>query len=668
MPDELVSIQGGREYGQASPVDPQAAASARAELARYIKEIFEDFKQARRPYEQIWEECWLNYLGQYQPNLNWKHKTEGKSMRSRIFLKLTTLKCHTAHAKIIDLYAGRGGIPFSAMPVQYEALGLNIDEAKAIASRAQQRLRDHFRLIELEEVMDNAILEMTILGNAVLKGPILETRREPNVMVRTIGGMPVNQIISDVNPYEIGWTETTVPVIDHVPLWEYYCDVNAKSAKDSIGEIQFQRLLPAHFKRLAYQGGFDKEAVLEASLRASLRDADEHYKHIQLGDNYTGERGVKDSRISVLEYQGIVPAGLLRAQGTAVPRDLHDDDGIEAIVHLAADGIVIKAVVNPLRNRQFRNCPYKKRPHSIYGHGVAEAMRDSQKMINSAARLLIDNKALSGNGMVAVNIDRINTKRTTNLDVYPGKTWYIKGNYDPRQAIDSISFNDVTLGLQQLIELMERFADEATGIPKYTTGMQDSFLNKTMGGMSMLISQMNVNLKVPVKNIDDYWIEPIVEDMHDWFMTFAPDTGANIPLRIKATGADSLMAKEIKLEQYAKAMQVTSAPQDAIFVDRVKLMKAIFDLLETTDIMRTDEEIKQIMDHMSAASTAGKDMREIVDIDRLFPLLTAQEQAQVLEQLGIQPDPQRMQGAAAAPPAGQAAASAEPAMPQEVPA
>jgi hypothetical protein len=87
-----------------------------------------------------------------------------------------------------------------------------------------------------------------------------------------------------------------------------------------------------------------------------------------------------------------------------------------------------------------------------------------------------------------------------------------------------------------------------------------------------------------------------------------------------------------------KFMQITSAPQDAMFIDRIKLMKRIAGILEAGDLMRTDEEIKGIMAQLTQQATTPKDMKEYVALDKLYPYLTRNEQAQVLMSLGIQPD------------------------------
>lgn len=956
------------------------------DIPQYVIGLFNAFKESRRPWEELWEELWFNYLGQYQESTKWK-KNEGVGNRSRVFIKLTQLKANTAHAKIIDvMFSGRSELPFDLEPYDYEGAGIAPDEAKKIAEASKRKVRDHFRKIELEEILDTAILEKTILGTGVLKSPIIDVRKRNVLSRRTIGGIPANQLDSSISPFQVKTVTEMVPVVDHVPLWEYYTDINAKSNKDAIGEIHFQRLLPEKFRQFMAIDGFDKEAVREAARRATVDGGEDDGRRVQLGDNYAGENPDKDKRVSVIEYWGLVPVRMLREAGVEVPEDEDDEGDIESLVYLAADGILLKACVNPLGYRPFKVCPYKKRPHVIYGMGPAEMMRDSQKMVNSSARLIVDNKALSGNGMVAVNMERIDKKMTKGMKVYPGKVWYVKGNYAPKDVVDSVRFNDVTKGLRELLELFVRFSDEETGIPKYTHGEQDSFLNKmldietpvpmadgtwkrladirdgdvilgsdglpvnvkraheihdperaykitfgsgeeiiaggehlwtvmsakqkalgssmtictddlfekfkknktayfiprvqrprfgvrrelpldpyilglwlgdghsygpritisdegiadhakewaerngmavtldgtqnagkaktyyigkdaakkngtsgrfeengslrsalsalgliankhipeiyltaayedrlsllrglmdtdgchhsgaltiftqkegrllgdavrliaglggfpqlketnpgplakdgaryfnvhfrifdnpflksckaekwvepktcrdsqrivsiepanirpmrcltvdaedglfcvgerftvthnTAHGMSMLMTQANINLKTVLRNIDNYWIEPLVEEFHGWFEEM--DGGTPIPMRVRALGTDSLIAKELKMENIMKFLQITSAPQDAILTDRPKMMRDVARILETQDYVRPEEQIEGILKEMGERSAAPKDLRELVNVDKLYALLHRSEQVQILEQLGIKPD------------------------------
>ena len=620
---------------------PDGSLNDNGEIAKHVLDIFEAFKTSRYPYEEKWRECQLNYLGQYQENTKWR-KHEGNGRRSRIFVKLTTLKCNTAHSRIVDSFlSGRKNLPFDAEAVSAEEAGINPDAAAKMVRAFKQQLENHFKLINLPDKINSGVLELAILGTSVLKGPIIEARSKTVVSRRTVAGIPVNELDQGMNPWQMDTQTEPVPVVDHIPLWEYYVDANAKSTADSIGEIHFQRMLPAQFMKLAQGGGYNRTAVKTAKLRASSVDPNDKRRDM-MGDNWTGEQGVKDKKIPVLEYWGLVPAGMLRGYGlTDIPAGLDDDDSLESLVVLAADGIVIKCCLNPLGFRPFYVCPYKKIPHQIYGEGVAGLMRDSQKMINSATRMLIDNKALSGNGIIGMVWNKIDWKRTGTAEIYPGKTFYFKDGTNVNEALGQISFNDITNGLRELIELFERFSDEETGIPKYTTGDSGSFLNKTASGMSMLMTASNVNLKSVMQSIDDFWIEKLVEGFYQWFMEMGGDHSNKIPLKIKATGADSLMAKEMKLENLLKAKQVTNGQPAALFIDDAKFWKEVFNILEIPDVMRPDDQIQMIIEEAGKQANQGKDLRELIRIDAIFAMLSGKEQAQILLEMGIEPDPER---------------------------
>jgi hypothetical protein len=621
--------------------NPDGGLNDNGEISRHVLDIFESFKTSRAPFEEKWRECQLNYLGQYQEHTKWR-KNEGNGRRSRIFVKLTTLKCNTAHSRIVDSFlSGRTNLPFDVEAVSTEESGIDPDSAAKMVQAFKQKLEDHFKLINLPDKINGGVLELAILGTSVLKGPIIEERSKTVITKRTVAGIPVNELDQGMNPWQMDAQTEPVPVVDHIPLWEYYVDANAKNTADSIAEIHFQRMLPAQFMKLAKCGGYNRAAVKTAKLRASAVDPNDKRRDM-MGDNWMGEHGIKDKKIPVLEYWGLVPAGMLRSFGlTDVPEDLDEDDSIESLIVLAADGIIIKACLNPLGFRPFYVCPYKKIPHQIYGEGVAGLMRDSQKMINSATRMLIDNKALSGNGIIGMVWNKIDWKRTGTADIYPGKTIYFKDGTNINEALGQITFNDITSGLSDLIELFERFSDEETGIPKYTTGDSGSFLNKTASGMSMLMTASNVNLKSVMQNIDDFWIEKLVESFYQWFMEMDGDHSNKIPLKIKATGADSLMAKEMKLENLLKAKQVTNGQPAALFIDDAKFWKEVFNILEIPEVMRSDDQIQQIIEEAAKQAGQGKDLRELIRIDAIFGLLSGKEQAQLLLEMGIQPDPER---------------------------
>ena len=623
-------------------------------LSSYITTIFEDYKNARQPYEITWEEIWYNFLGQYNPATTTRIK-EGTGNRSKIFIKVTQLKCNTAHAKITNIY--QQGIPFNLVPVG-DIDDAEMDAARTIIENRTTFLRNYFRKNKINKVFDDAILSLSIFGIAILKAPVIKREKEIFVQKTEEEGSDIPIDLS-TNPYKISYKYKNVLTVEEVPIWEFFFDPHSKDAESSIGSIQFKRLLPSQFRVFASRPDFNREAVEESIRRASIETGDDTDKtRIQLGDNFMGKSGNKDKKVSCLEWWGLTPVGLLKDYFKSYKNDFSkkyleqlkdkgDDEYVEATVILGGDGLICKAALNLIGKRPFYVCDYKTRPNSIVGTGVAELMRDSQKMINTSMRMTIDNKAMSGNGMVAINNNAIDWVRTGRAEMYPRKVWYTK-TANPAEAIKEISMPDVTKGLLELMSVFLRFADEETALPKFTSGEEGAFQNKTVGGMSILLQQANMNLKTVITNIDSNWNEPIVDMFDKYFIMEGnyPDD-ADVKLEVKSVGSESLMAKEIKLENLMKLLSITQNPQDAMFVNRIDVMREIARLLDTPEFIKSKEEslaiLKQLSEASQAQSKENTSRSGMLASSKIFPTLSPLEQDQMLKKYyGIEPDENRV--------------------------
>jgi hypothetical protein len=396
-----------------------------------------------------------------------------------------------------------------------------------------------------------------------------------------------------------------------------------------------------------------KAALAEIdNLKSAIPDSDNDHTMKKLGDKFNGFEVIKDGKIPVIEYSGLVPVKKLREFGADVPEEIGDDEDAEGYVTVVLAGAnpVIRAQYNHLGYRPAMGFGVKKIPNCVYKNSIAALMDDSQSMVNSGARMYIDNKALSGNGCVALHTDKIDWQRTKDASIYPRKTFYLKGNASVKEAIDSIAFPDVTFGIKDMVEMFMRIADEETGIPKYAHGdASQSFLNRTATGISMIMGAANVNLKPFLKNIDDGAIEPTVERLDNLFSMLGKyPQQYNIPLKVVATGTISMIARELIVENMLKLLQITQNPQDAIIVNRRGIIKAMAEKLGLSKFVKTDAEIQQI-ERMMAERQAAQPLQAEgqVDVDKLFPMLTPIEQAQVLQSVGLQPDPARLAVASA---------------------
>ncbi len=617
-------------------------------ISSYVLALFEEFKTNRKPYEEKAEEHWYNFLSQYQASKTWRVK-EGEGNRSRIFVKVTQQKCYTAHAKTMDAIGDNIPFDFEAMEnLDYSAIPAEIVRKAALYRK--RYLSEYFKYVKLIDTLDDSVLSATIFPAAILKGPIMVTERQPVVRRRMIAGVPAEQIDPSASPFMVVVEPVEKYICEEVPWWDYYVDCNVKKNSKSIGEIHYKRLSKQEFRDLIDDPGYDRAQLAEAirevdNLANSLEDAEEDKTSQQLGDKFNGYEAIKDNKVPIVEFWGLVSAKSLREYGADVPENIRDDEDCEACVTIVKAGSnpIIKAQYNFYGYRPFMVYGVKKIPNSVYKNSTAGLMDDSQSMINSGTRMFVDNKALSGNGCLGVNKDKIDWTKTGSPEIYPRKTFYIKGNHSPQEAIGSIVFPDTTYGLREMIELFVRFADEETGIPKYTQGAdQASFLNKTAAGMSMIMGAANVNLKPFLKNIDDNVIEPLVERYDALFSMLGKyPPQFDIPLKIVATGTVSMMARELIVENLMRLLQITQNPQDAMLVNRRAILKDIAEKLGLSKFVNSDEEIQRI-ERMLAERQNQMQVEPKVSVDKLFQFMTPAEQAQVIAATGVQPDPRRM--------------------------
>ena len=92
------------------------------------------------------------------------------------------------------------------------------------------------------------------------------------------------------------------------------------------------------------------------------------------------------------------------------------------MVWLFPDGQVVKAILSPIEGVEW---PYElyffdKDETSPFGEGIASIMRDDQEMINAAARMILDNAAVTAGPQFEVFVPAfpVNANLT---DIYPGK-------------------------------------------------------------------------------------------------------------------------------------------------------------------------------------------------------------------------------------------------------
>ena len=148
-------------------------------------------------------------------------------------------------------------------------------------------------------------------------------------------------------------------------------------------------------------------------------------------------------------------------------------------------------------------------------------------------------------------------------------------------------------GLNQIVEIFRRFADETTSLPSYTHGETGKSLNKTATGMSMLMGAANVALKSTIKNIDDFLMEPMIKALYHWNMEFNSKDYIKGDLKIIARGSTALVQKEVQSQRLLQFLSLVSNPMDSGLVDRNQLIRDIAKSMDIDpdEIVKSEEQI-----------------------------------------------------------------------------
>jgi hypothetical protein len=214
---------------------------------------------------------------------------------------------------------------------------------------------------------------------------------------------------------------------------------------------------------------------------------------------------------------------------------------------------------------------------------------------------------MEGKGMALLgtaSVDRSKFMPTEDFRKFPGKIYQFKPNLSPEEKQAAIIHHvepDVTGGWMDMIAASSQFSDDDTGITKYTQGDDASHLNKTATGISMIMSASSLPIKEVIQNIDEMWIEEIVERTIEWNLKYLDvetvrkihgDEIAQVWQQIKefgktsfmdwqATGTSSFMQKEILTNKIrAFADFALSNPATAPLVDARELLNQTWDVME----------------------------------------------------------------------------------------
>ena len=469
---------------------------------------------------------------------------------------------------------------------------LEISPAQKAARRMEKLIHDQIDESKGSSEIRNALLESSLLGTGIVKGPFNFNKKLHKWETGEDGERTYNPL------------EVRVPRIEFVSCWDFYPDPGATSIEECEYVIHRHKLNKSQLRQLRNMPYFDEDAIRnclqmganyeEKSFESHLKDdarADEDYQ----------------TNFEVLEYWGIMDAEYAREVGIELSDDIDDLDEVQINAWICGDSL-LRAVVNPFTPYRipYHAFPYERNPYNFFGIGVAENMDDSQQIMNGHARMAVDNLAMAGS--LVFDVDESALVGGQSMEIYPGKIFRRQAGM-PGQAIHGLKFPNTAPENMMMFNKFRQLADEQTGIPSYShgqTGVQS--MTRTASGMSMLLGASSLNIKTVVKNLDDFLLRPLGEAFFQWNMQFFEGgLDVNGDLEVKASGTNSLMQKEVRSQRLTMFLQTAQNPTIAPFVKISKLVSELaYSLDLDPDEILNDPEEAAIMAQIIGMQNAGQ--------------------------------------------------------------
>jgi hypothetical protein len=444
--------------------------------------------------------------------------------------------------------------------------------AKNAAERLEKLIHDQLGESNAVSELGNALFESALTGTGIVKGPFTYTKTLHQWSLDEATGKRVYKP-----------TNTKVPRIEFVSVWDAYPDPNATTKEELSYFIHRHRLNDSQMRALNRMPYFNKEEITRC-----LSDGPNYTKQsYESSINPSDEEGTGKSfsdRFEVLEYWGTMGVPEARDVGLSV-EGMEDLDEVQ-INAWVCGGNVLRIVTNPFTPARipYHIFNYEKNPYSLFGIGIPENMSDSQQIMNGHARMAIDNLALAG-GLV-FDVDETALVPGQDLEIYNGKVFYRQAG-SVGQSVYGVKFPNTANENLAMFDKFRQLSDEETGIPSFShgqTGVQS--MTRTASGMSMLMGAASLNIKTVIKNIDNQLLKPLGEDLFQWNMQFFEgDLDIQGDLEVKAMGTNSLMQKEVRSQRLNMFLQTVLNPTLAPFV---KIPYIVEELAKSMDLNPKD--------------------------------------------------------------------------------
>lgn len=502
----------------------------------------------------------------------------------------------------------------SVIPLAEEMVAL---ELQTRANAMEAKIHDQMLEGGWDSAFDDFLSDVVTLKAGILKGPVIR-KHERIEWVRGEEGKVSREV-----------RETLRPEFERVSPLDIYPSPTATDVNEGslVEKVRFSR---ADLVDLKEASGYDADAidrVLDEFPRAEktlTSTSEEDIDDVQGTD--TTQLSEFMETIEGLEFWCPVQGKTLIEYGVdKIPGISRGDLTVEPLGEYQVNAIMVDNVLiyvdlndHPLGHRPYSKTGWRKIPGSFWYKGVPELMEDLQRIINAAIRSMCYNMAIASGPQIDVDVDRLVPGEDIEAS-FPGKVWQTLNRAGVNTpAVKFLKADSNANELFGVYENFARLADDYTGIPAYAYGSDRvAGAGRTSSGLSMLMSSAAKGVKRVILGIDHDIFKTLVRRQFDWNMQYGDDDSVKGDVEIVTTGAVGVMVKEQMSERRMNFLNITNNPVDERLIGsegRANVLREAASSLELEDkkIVKTPEEIREMVDAEAKQSTAREEMEQQV--------------------------------------------------------
>lgn len=601
----------------------------------------DDRVSKRQTVEKRWLEDLRQFSGEYEQKI---FKDLDNAKKSTLFINQTRPKTNAAEARLSDMLfptddknwgisptpvpalteqakaataqakqmvgqaneATQGGDPAQGMAIAGQAQQVanvaqqakaTMDEAKKRAEAMAAEIDDQLVECGYNIQARDGIKDACRIGTGVMKGPVGSTDRARRAWSKA-------QQPDGATVYQLDTVADARPAYYRVDPWSFFPEPDAKTIEESESFFERHMMTKKDLRRLAKQPGFDKDAIRRVLKEEPSKTLPTYLTELRaiIGEN----NAPQDGRYTGWEYRGTLTAEDMRdicacmgkqnmAQEYA-PEEVDPLDEINVVLWFC-QGEILKFGVHHLDSGEAIYSVYnlEKDDSSIWGFGIPTIMRNSQKAMNGAWRMMMDNAGLSSGPQIEIDRNVVEPS-DGEWTLTARKLWLRKaGAPSGKPGIITYDIPSHQPELAAIIELSKMFIDDETAISVLAQGEQGAHTTKTSSGMALLMNAVNVVFRRMVKNFDDDMTVPNIRRLYDWNMQFSPKEQIKGDFDVDARGTSVLLVREIQSQNLMVLAQFTAHPVLGMLLKAAPLLRKTVQSMMITadDVVKTDDEIAQ---------------------------------------------------------------------------